>query len=285
MLDPQNHNLCLAGGVFANVKLNKRVHEMGFKNIFVQPAMSDAGLATGAALGHLGLEHGLRPYKLKDVYGGPGYTNAEAEAAIRAAGLKYEIVEPIEPKIAELLAQSFVVARFEGRVEFGPRALGHRSILYMARDPQVNTWLNKRLQRTEFMPFAPSTLYEAAEQCFEGVSGAHHSAQFMTITFDCTPFFKEHCPAAVHVDGTARPSSCARTRRPRTTGSSTSSARSPAYPPSSTRRSTCTRSRSCCRRRTRCVPSWRATSTTWPSRTVSNPNLTCHRAACHPGHP
>lgn len=203
--DPQNHNICLAGGVFANVKLNKRVHEMGFKNIFVQPAMSDSGLANGAVLAHLGLEQGLRPYKLKDVYGGPGYTNADAEAAIRAAGLKYEVIEPIEPKIAELLSQSFVVARFEGRMEFGPRALGHRSILYMARDPQVNNWLNKRLKRTEFMPFAPSTLYEAAEQCFEGVSGAHHSAQYMTITFDCTPYFKEHCPAAVHVDGTARP--------------------------------------------------------------------------------
>jgi len=203
--DPQNHNICLAGGVFANVKLNKRVHEMGFKNVFVQPAMNDAGLANGAVLAHLGMEKGLRPYRLKDVYTGPGFTNEDAERAIRAQGLEFEVVDPIEPRIARLLKDGNVVARFEGRMEFGPRALGHRSILYAAEDPTVNDWLNKRLGRTEFMPFAPSTLFEYADQCFERVNGAHHPAQFMTITFDCTPFFKEHCPAAVHVDGTARP--------------------------------------------------------------------------------
>jgi carbamoyltransferase len=203
--DPQNHNICLAGGVFANVKLNKRVHEMGFRNVFVQPAMNDAGLATGAVLAHLGQEQGLRPYRLENVYGGPGYSNADAARAIESFGLAYEVVEPIEPRIARLLADGHVVARFEGRMEFGPRALGHRSILYAAKDPTVNTWLNNRLNRTEFMPFAPSTLMEHAGQCFEGVNGAHHAAQFMTITFDCTPFFKENCPAAVHIDGTARP--------------------------------------------------------------------------------
>jgi len=203
--DPANHNICLAGGVFANVKLNKRVHEMGFKNVFVQPAMSDAGLATGAVLWHLGVEKGLRPYALKNVYGGPGYPQAEIEAAVKAEGLEYEVVNPIEPRIAQLLAGGAVVARFEGRMEFGPRALGHRSILYAAKDPTVNDWLNKRLQRTEFMPFAPSTLWEYADQSFERVNGAHHTAQFMTITFDCTPWFRETCPAAVHVDGTARP--------------------------------------------------------------------------------
>jgi carbamoyltransferase len=203
--DPANHNICLAGGVFANVKLNKRVHEMGFRNIFIQPAMNDAGLATGAVLAHLGQEQGLRPYCLENVYGGPGYSNADAAEAIQAEGLQFEVVEPIEPRIARLLADGHVVARFEGRMEFGPRALGHRSILYAAKDPTVNDWLNRRLQRTEFMPFAPSTLYEYAGQCFEGVNGAHHPAQFMTITFNCTPFFKENCLAAVHVDGTARP--------------------------------------------------------------------------------
>ena len=97
-----------------------------------------------------GLEHRAAPLQAsRDVYGGPGYTNAEAEAAIRAAGLKYEIVEPIEPKIAELLAQSFVVARFEGRVEFAPRARPSLDPVH-GPGPQVNTWLNKRLQRTEF---------------------------------------------------------------------------------------------------------------------------------------
>lgn len=203
--DPTQHNICLAGGVFANVKLNKRVHELGFKNVFVQPAMNDAGLANGAVLWHLGAEKGLRPYRLGNVYGGPGYSQAECEAAVKAEGLQYEVLNPIEPRIAQILADGHVVARFEGKMEFGPRALGHRSILYAAKDPTVNDWLNKRLNRTEFMPFAPSTLREYADESYERVNGAHHTAQFMTITFDCTPRFKETCAAAVHVDGTARP--------------------------------------------------------------------------------
>ena len=90
-------------------------------------------------------------------------------------------------------------------MEYGPRALGNRSILYHAREPEVNHWLNKRLGRTEFMPFAPVTLWEARHRCYERLDGAEHAAQFMTITFDCTDWMKEACPAAVHVDGTARP--------------------------------------------------------------------------------
>jgi len=98
-----------------------------------------------------------------------------------------------------------VVARFDGRMEYGPRALGNRSIMYHAREPEVNQWLNKRLGRTEFMPFAPVTLYEAREKCYLNIKGAEHTAEFMTITFDCTDFMRDNCPAAVHVDGTARP--------------------------------------------------------------------------------
>jgi carbamoyltransferase len=191
--------------VFANFKLNKRVHELGFRRVFIQPAMNDAGLAIGAVLHHLGQEHGLRPYTLRDVYGGPGYANGEVESAIRARGLDCEVVDPIEPRVARLLAEGNVVARFEGRMEFGPHALGHRSILCAARDPAVTDRLNQRLRRAEFVSFAPSTLQEYAGQCFEGVNGADHPAQFMTISFRCTPFFREHCPAAVHVDGTTRP--------------------------------------------------------------------------------
>jgi len=90
-------------------------------------------------------------------------------------------------------------------MEYGPRALGNRSILYHAREPEVNQWLNTRLGRTEFMPFAPVTLFEAREKCYHNIKGAEHAAEFMTITFDCTDFMRESCPAAVHVDGTARP--------------------------------------------------------------------------------
>jgi carbamoyltransferase len=90
-------------------------------------------------------------------------------------------------------------------MEFGPRALGNRSILYHCADATVNDWLNKRLDRTEFMPFAPATLEETAKQSFLDLDGAEHAAEFMTIISDCSDDFKRDCPAAVHVDGTARP--------------------------------------------------------------------------------
>lgn len=99
-----------------------------------------------------------------------------------------------------------VVALFQGRMEYGPRALGHRSIPYPATDPKVNNWLNQRLRRTEFMPFAPVTLAERAEQCYEGLSKCRYAAEFMTIAVKATPYMCRHMPAVVHVDGTARPS-------------------------------------------------------------------------------
>ena len=86
------------------------------------------------------------------------------------------------------------------------RSLGNRSILYPAKDPEVNQWLNDQLGRTEFMPFAPAVLAEAAPSLFIGMdSGNTKTSEFMTITFDCTDEMKQHSPAAVHIDGTARP--------------------------------------------------------------------------------
>jgi carbamoyltransferase len=90
-------------------------------------------------------------------------------------------------------------------MEFGPRALGNRSILYHCADATVNDWLNKRLDRTEFMPFAPATLEDEVEKSYLSLRGAEHTAEFMTIISDCTEWFRRHCGAAVHVDGTARP--------------------------------------------------------------------------------
>ena len=197
--------ICVAGGVFANVKLNKLVKEMGFGQIFVQPAMNDCGLALGAPSMALAERDGLRPYRLEHVYLGPEFGEAEILRAIREAGCGARRYEPVEPKIAELLADGRVVARFHGRMEFGPRALGNRSILYHGADTNVNDWLNKRLDRTEFMPFAPATLEDEAADSYPGLRGAEHSAEFMTITSDCSESFKRSCPAAVHVDGTARP--------------------------------------------------------------------------------
>lgn len=122
-----------------------------------------------------------------------------------AAGLRYEEPEDLAARIARCLHEGRVIARFAGRMEYGPRALGNRSILYHARDPEVNQWLNHRLGRTEFMPFAPVTLYEARQRFYKNIDGCADAAEFMTITVDCTDAMKELCPAAVHVDGTARP--------------------------------------------------------------------------------
>jgi carbamoyltransferase len=192
--------------VFANVKLNKLVKEMGFGQIFIQPAMGDGGLAFGAPLWRLAEEQGsLSPYRLESVYLGPEYDENEMLAAIRAEGLDARRENEVEVAIAEKLAQGRVVARFNGRMEFGPRALGNRSILYHCADASVNDWLNNRLDRTEFMPFAPATIEDEAHESFLGIRGAEHTAEFMTITSDCSETFRRRCPAAVHVDGTARP--------------------------------------------------------------------------------
>ncbi len=120
----------------------------------------------------------------------------------------------MEKEIAKLLADNKVVGRFNGRMEYGPRALGNRSILYPATDPAVNDWLNKNLNRSEFMPFAPATLDENREECYRHIRGAEKTAQFMVITFDCTPWMREHSGAAVHVDGTARPQLVTSTSNP-----------------------------------------------------------------------
>ena len=90
-------------------------------------------------------------------------------------------------------------------MEYGPRALGNRSILYQPNDVKVNDWLNDKLKRTEFMPFAPVTMSDHANRCYKNLKGLEYTAKFMTIAVDCTDFMKETSPGVVHVDGTARP--------------------------------------------------------------------------------
>lgn len=198
-------NLCLAGGVFANVKANAALFRgLGFERVYIFPHMGDGGLASGAALELLQ----AKPEAFEDVYWGPQYSEERMLEALSGAGdrgLCYRREPEIERTVADLLAEHKVVARFNGRMEFGPRALGNRSILYSAHDPQANTWLNKRLGRTEFMPFAPVALEERAERLFKDMSGTEHACKFMTIILECTDWTKKHCPAVVHVDGTARP--------------------------------------------------------------------------------
>lgn len=196
----------VSGGVHANVKLNQRIREIpGVDGLFVYPNMGDGGCGTGAAMLVFGHERMSRVGKYDVVYHGPDYTDFQIQAALDRERLRYERLDSPEERIAELLAQDHIIGRFNGRMEYGPRALGNRSVLYPAKEPEVNQWLNHQLARTEFMPFAPSCLAEAAPQLFHNLPGCEKTAEFMTVTFDCTDEMKGHSPAAVHVDGTARP--------------------------------------------------------------------------------
>jgi len=198
-------NLALAGGIFANVKLNDVLFRaLGMDKLYIFPHMGDGGLSVGAALELIQ----AKPQPFDSVYFGPEFNEEQMEQALieRAAdGVRYERKDNIELTVAELLADNHVIARFNGAMEFGPRALCNRSILYRASDPSANKWLNTQLRRTEFMPFAPVVLEEKADMLFEGIKGTEHACKFMTTILDCTDFTKEKCPAVVHVDGTARP--------------------------------------------------------------------------------
>ena len=198
-------NVVLSGGVVANVKLNQRIFEVeGVENVFIHPGMGDGGLGTGAAM-LLEEKNGMAPYTLENVFLGPEYSEDEMRRELEKADLPFERFDGVEEKIADLAADDVVVARFNGRMEYGPRALGNRTVLYRAADPSVNSWLNQRLGRTEFMPFAPATMFEHRHENYQRIDGGEYTAQFMTITFDCTDKMITENPAAVHVDGTARP--------------------------------------------------------------------------------
>jgi carbamoyltransferase len=203
-------NIATAGGVFANVKFNQRVHELPeVDRFFVHPAMDDSGLSVGAAMAVFAETPSFDARKmnqcLKNVYFGPEYSQEEIQQALQKVGLHAEYLPDIQERIAQLLAEGHVVARVTGRMEYGPRALGNRTLLYQTTDPSVNDWLNERLKRTEFMPFAPATLVQHAHECYNNLEGAEDPARFMTITFDCTPQMAAQSPGVVHVDGTARP--------------------------------------------------------------------------------
>jgi carbamoyltransferase len=205
-------DVALAGGVFANVRVNEEVWGLPeTARVFIHPGMTDSGLAVGAALAACEpgiLDRAMAPDRepLKDVYLGPTIADADIDQALARHGLQPQpMTAPMPEVIADLLVDGYVVARAAGRMEYGPRALGNRSILYQPSDPAVNDWLNKNLRRTEFMPFAPAVLHAERERCFGDMTGAEHPAEFMTMTFHCTPWMRNAMAGVVHLDGTARP--------------------------------------------------------------------------------
>jgi carbamoyltransferase len=195
-------DLALAGGIFENVLLNQRLRELpSVRRVWVFPNMGDGGLAVGAALAIAG----AKPAPLAHVFLGPDYGEDEIRTAVERAGLPLARPDNLPERIAELLAGGEAVPRFVGRMEYGPRALGNRTVYCRANDPTVNDWLNRMLDRSEFMPFAPIITAEAADRCFVGLDGARDAAHFMTMCFACTDYMKQTAPGAVHVDGSARP--------------------------------------------------------------------------------
>jgi carbamoyltransferase len=199
--------ICLAGGVFANVKLNQKIMELpGIKNIYVQPAMDDAGTALGAALHiNMKLNNNKSWTGLETVYTGPVYSASEIKNALEKNNLSYRKLECHEEELGKWLYEGKIIGRFNGALEWGPRALGNRSILAHPIENEINDTLNKRLKRTEFMPFAPSVLDEDADSFFKEYSSDHIASRYMTTTYNVNPSKIGLIPAVVHVDGTSRP--------------------------------------------------------------------------------
>jgi len=204
--------LALAGGVFANVKLNQRLLEdLPTEEIYIHPGMGDEGLAIGAAMlaFHEGRKARASATRLDHVYLGLGYDGASIEAALQAAGLTWRRLETEElvEEVAEALVREKVVGLYRGAWEYGPRALGHRTILVNPAKREINDVVNKRLRRTEFMPFAPVVTAEHFDEIFTGSkrNGARFACRFMTITLDVNPEYQDRIRGVVHVDGTVRP--------------------------------------------------------------------------------
>jgi carbamoyltransferase len=214
-VDAPRSRIGLAGGIFNNVRLNQRIRELpGVEDVYVFPNMGDGGLSVGAAwLAHVHATSD-RPDRPPHMYLGPDASESEIADALAASGLPHTHCPDINERVGSVLADNHVVARFGGAMEFGPRALGNRSILGPAVDPGINEWLNQRLHRSEFMPFAPATLADAANSCYIGLASGRMPAQYMTMTFSCTDLMRQEAPAAVHLDGTARPQIVSREDNP-----------------------------------------------------------------------
>jgi carbamoyltransferase len=207
-------NLCLAGGIFANVLLNQRLKNLpGVERLFIFPHMGDGGISAGGAA-FATRQRGISIEPLRSVYLGPEFDDAQCRTVIESAGCVFEQPNDLADVVAHELDAGAVVGVFQGRMEYGPRALGNRSILARATDASINYSLNKRLNRSEFMPFAPVTLREHASRCYSDWRRDDLPAIYMTSCYACAPWMREVSPAVVHVDGSARPQVISREDNP-----------------------------------------------------------------------
>jgi len=208
----QHRTLCFAGGCALNVRLNRKIlaHPL-VDRLWVQPAAHDAGIALGAAT-FAAARRGETVQPMTHAYLGPSYGDREIQAALEKLRIPSTRHDDIEQTTAELLAQGEIVGWFQGRMEYGPRALGNRSILGHPAHPGMSDEINARIKfREKWRPFCPSILEEKASE----ILGHDHPSPYMTFSFEVAREWRERIPEAVHVDGTARPQIVTRELNPR----------------------------------------------------------------------
>jgi carbamoyltransferase len=209
----RSKNLCLAGGVALNSKGNGKILASGlFEQMFIQPAASDDGVALGAALVPYLDNGGRLPLRtMRHAYLGPAFDDHAIESSLRTYKLRFSRLQNPAATAAELLAQGRILGWFQRRMEFGPRALGSRSILADPRDPEMNAKVNNAVKFREWWrPFAPSLKKEAAPDFLEGAT----DSPFMILTAQVRPEKRSVIPAVTHVDGSARPQTVERDTNP-----------------------------------------------------------------------
>jgi len=213
--------LCLAGGVAFNCAANGKIFDRTpFEQVYVQPAAGDAGLAVGAAyyVYHHVLGH-RRTFVMEHPYWGPAYSQEQIRAALERSSIassEFQVTELPEEQLAKETAKEIaggkIVGWFQGRAEWGPRALGNRSILADPRRAEMKDILNRRIKHREvFRPFAPSILEEATGEYFEKA----YPSPFMALAYAVRPEKRKEIPAPTHVDGTGRLQTVSRTVNPR----------------------------------------------------------------------
>jgi carbamoyltransferase len=207
----------MAGGVALNCVMNGRLRDAAvFEDVWVQPAAGDAGTALGAALWidwqtrNAGMQQPGRAWRMNHVFLGPDYSAEEIESFLKRSKLHYRKLNDVAAETAELLAADQIIGWFQGRMEFGPRALGARSILASPLSADMQQRLNEIKDREDFRPVAPAVLEEEAGKWFSGAG----VSPYMLFVFDVAPDKAARIPAVRHVDGTARVQTVNRSQHP-----------------------------------------------------------------------
>jgi carbamoyltransferase len=216
-------HLAMAGGVALNCVMNAKLRDAGlFDEVWVQPAAGDAGTALGAALW---IDHQQRSratgappphsWTMRHAYWGPGFDDDEIERLLRWAKIRHRRLDDVAGETAEILAQDRIIGWFQGRMEFGPRALGARSILASPLSPSMQARLNELKDREDFRPVAPVVPVEDLAAWFTPAQANSGEAPFMLFLYDVRPEQAQRIPAVCHADHTARVQTVERATNPR----------------------------------------------------------------------